>query len=275
MPPKKPPARLAAPVARSSRLAWGRGSPFSAKARPAAMLSVKLISAMPSAPGQSSRASDRSGITSCGSPAGIGPTMATPAASRPSHAETAMATPTAMSGAGDFGRKCSSPTRMPIVTAAMASVGVDRWGSCATIATRLCSQPALSMCTPRNFGSWSTTTTRPMPALNPTSTGSEMNLARKPSRRRPASTRKSAGERGERGCGDEQRFGRTVRRHLAELRRGEDGERRRGAHAERARASRARRTPPSARRRCRAPPAPGARRWSRRPSPSAGPPPPW
>ncbi|MDT4854921.1 hypothetical protein FQZ97_892490 [compost metagenome] len=42
---------------------------------------------------------------------------------------------------------------------------------------------------PSNFGIWSTTMTIPMPALNPTNTGSEMKLATNPSRRRPASTR--------------------------------------------------------------------------------------
>ena len=41
---------------------------------------------------------------------------------------------------------------------------------------------------PSSFGIWSTTITRPMPDLNPVSTGSEMKLATKPSRSADAST---------------------------------------------------------------------------------------
>ena len=51
--PNSAPPRLAAPVARSSRFARIGGSPGPAKARPAAIDSVKLMSAMPSAPGSS------------------------------------------------------------------------------------------------------------------------------------------------------------------------------------------------------------------------------
>ena len=41
---------------------------------------------------------------------------------------------------------------------------------------------------PSSFGTWSTTITRPMPDLNPVSTGSEMKFATKPSRSTVAST---------------------------------------------------------------------------------------
>ena len=49
--PSNAPPRLAAPVAINSRLALIGGSVGRAKARPAAIVSVKLMSAMPSAPG--------------------------------------------------------------------------------------------------------------------------------------------------------------------------------------------------------------------------------
>ena len=54
-----------------------------AKARPAAMVSVKLIRAMPSAPGQSAAARERSGRASLGRPAGTVPIDATPRDARP------------------------------------------------------------------------------------------------------------------------------------------------------------------------------------------------
>ena len=50
-------------------------------------------------------------------------------------------------------------------------------------------KPPLVKCTPSSLGSWSTTMTRPMPALKPVSTGSEMNLATPPSRNSAASSR--------------------------------------------------------------------------------------
>ena len=49
--PNNPPATFAQPIASSSRFGAGRGSPGAANARAAAMLSVKLMSAMPVAAG--------------------------------------------------------------------------------------------------------------------------------------------------------------------------------------------------------------------------------
>ena len=57
--PNSAPPRLAAPVATSSRFALIGGSSGRAKARPAAIVSVKLISAIPSAPGTSCSISAR------------------------------------------------------------------------------------------------------------------------------------------------------------------------------------------------------------------------
>ena len=84
------PPRLAAPVATSSRFASIGGSPGRAKARPAAIVSVKLISAMPSAPGTSCWTSARSGSVSDGNPCGMRPTVETPSAFRPKYHDAAM-----------------------------------------------------------------------------------------------------------------------------------------------------------------------------------------
>ena len=72
---------------------------------------------------------------------------------------------------------------------ATASVGSDVSGRCATVASRFWTKEPLGMWKPRSFGSWSSTMTTPIPALKPTSTGSEMKLATKPSRRIDAATR--------------------------------------------------------------------------------------
>ena len=53
MAPRSAPPTFARPVASSSRFASGGGSPLSANARPAAIVSVKLMSAIPRAAGQS------------------------------------------------------------------------------------------------------------------------------------------------------------------------------------------------------------------------------
>ena len=107
--PRSAPPRLAAPVAISSRLASIGGSPGPAKARPAAIVSVKLISAMPSAPGSNCSISARSGSVSDGKPCGIRPTVETPRACRPKNHAAAMPPPTATSGAGECGKSRSMP----------------------------------------------------------------------------------------------------------------------------------------------------------------------
>ncbi len=72
---------------------------------------------------------------------------------------------------------------------ATASVGTDVSGTCPAIETMSRRNPSLWMWMPRSFGTWSTTITRPMPALNPVSTGSEMKLATKPRRSTRAARR--------------------------------------------------------------------------------------
>ena len=74
---------------------------------------------------------------------------------------------------------------MPIstakVAAATASVIIDVWGRCCVTLTRSRKKFCLVMWIPSSFGTWSSTITRPMPALKPVSTGVEMKVATKPS----------------------------------------------------------------------------------------------
>ena len=86
-------------------------------ARPAAIVSVKLISAMPSAAAQSVASSERSGIVSDGKPVGTLPTISTPCdvQAEQRHAPRSP-TPTAISGAGSFGANCSTTIKRPAVT---------------------------------------------------------------------------------------------------------------------------------------------------------------
>ena len=78
---------------------------------PAAMLSVKLISAMPSASGHSFRRATDRGFVNDGNPAGTAPTVSTPCARRPNSATATIAAATTNSGAGARGTKRSSSTQ--------------------------------------------------------------------------------------------------------------------------------------------------------------------
>ncbi len=53
---------------------------------------------------------------------------------------------------------------------------------CCTTLRRSGKKPCLVMWMPRSFGTWSSTITRPIPALKPVSTGAEMKLATNPRR---------------------------------------------------------------------------------------------
>ncbi len=122
MAPSTAPPAVAMPVASSSRLGFGVGSPGATKARPTAAVSVKLMTAMPRAAGHSAAASETSGHCSPGRPRGICPTVSTPAAPSPSRAIAAMPAPTATRGAGRRGVKRSMPASSPIVSRPTASV---------------------------------------------------------------------------------------------------------------------------------------------------------
>ena len=182
------PPRWPAPVASNSRFGPGRGSPRAANARPAAMVSVKLMSAMPSAPGHSGAPEERSGSMIAGNPAGICPTMATPAACSPSSRRDRDA-------GGHRDQRRRRARQEPFdphedrdhcdADGQRRHRGIGQgppWRQSSR------TNPPLRMCMPSNFGIWSTTITSPIPALNPTSTGSEMKLAMKPSRSSEART---------------------------------------------------------------------------------------
>ena len=89
------------------------------------MVSVKLISAMPSAAGHSISSRLRSGLENAGSPPGTVPTTLTPAASSPSSDEAAIAPPMAITGAGARGNTLATSTRHNRVATATSSVVIE------------------------------------------------------------------------------------------------------------------------------------------------------
>ncbi len=91
------------------------------------------------------------------------------------------------SGAGTFGTKLLRPRSSTSIATASINVGIDVLGKLWNSATRFSRNVPFVKCTPSSFGTWSSTITTPMPALKPDSTGSEMKLARKPSRSTDAS----------------------------------------------------------------------------------------
>ena len=90
---------------------------------------------------------------------------------------------------GAFGTNFSNRPMRTKVATATARVASEASGACVAIETTSRKKPSLWMWMPRSFGTWSTTITKPMPALNPVSTGSEMKLATKPSRKSRATSR--------------------------------------------------------------------------------------
>ena len=75
---------------------------------------------------------------------------------------------------------------MPIstrnVAAATASVNSEVSGTCCATLRRSRKKPCFAMWIPRSFGIWSSTITRPIPALKPVRTDVEIKLATNPRR---------------------------------------------------------------------------------------------
>ncbi len=186
----RPPPTLAIPRASNSWSASGIGSPRCVKARAAAIDSTKDISAIPSAPGHKARINDKSGNVSEGSPAGMGPTRATPKASRPTRPESNMPKATATSAAGRRFVRRGRKTRIASVISESARVSQWIWPRFCSSDTIVWRMGPFSNASPVTFPSWPTKITTPMPALKPVSTGVEMKLAMKPRRRTPANSRK-------------------------------------------------------------------------------------
>ena len=73
------------------------------------------------------------------------------------------------------------PINTKSVAPATASVTSEVSGTWRATLKTSRKNPCLVMWIPRSFGTWSSTITRPMPALKPVSTGVEMKLATNPS----------------------------------------------------------------------------------------------
>ncbi len=154
------PTTLASPMATSSRFGVGNGSPARTNARPAAIVSTKLISAMPTAAGQSvaARRTSRQGERR--------ESRLDPADESRRRAARERRTPLPRSppppppGApAHLGRNRSRPTMSPSNAAPRASVTPEVSGTCCTRPTRLCRNVPLATWMPSSFGIWSTTIT--------------------------------------------------------------------------------------------------------------------
>ena len=111
----------------------------------------------------------------------MAPMVATPRPASPNVALATMPSATTPSAAGKRGTQCLSPRRTTTAASETAKVRIDVSGSARASPSKSRKKPTLWRCSPSSFGSWSTTMTAPIPALNPASTGSEMKLATKPS----------------------------------------------------------------------------------------------
>ena len=105
-------------------------------------------------------------------------------------------------------------------------------GRCMTMDPISWKNPALVICIPRSLGSWSRTMTRPIPALKPVSTGSEIRLATTPRRNRPASSRNAPTKSARVADAVSSAAGVAAGGHLAEDADRQDGDGRGGRHAQ-------------------------------------------
>ena len=200
------------------------------------MVSVKLISAMPSAAGRKfARSSDRSGSVIDGRPCGIGPTSETPIAFSPKNHAAAIPPATATSGAGECGHRRSMPISTTKVATATASVIIDVCGRCCTTLTTSRKKPCLVMWIPSSFGIWSSTMTSPMPALKPVSTGVGNEVSDEAQPQQPRREQHHAHQCGQRRGRRDQPRGIAVRNRQSELGAGKDRQRGGGTDAEHAR----------------------------------------
>ena len=146
-----------------------------------------------------------------------------------------MPPPTATSGAGECGHSRSMPISTANVATATASVISEVSGTCCATLRRSAKNPCLVMWMPRSFGTWSSTITRPMPALKPVSTGVEMKLATNPSRSSLASSSIAPTSAVSVAVAVDELRRVAVRHDQAELRAGQDRQRGGGADAQHAR----------------------------------------
>ena len=191
---------------------------------------------MPDGARPEQRSERESGRTSGGSPWGRARRRRTPSASRPRSFAPTIPPATAMSGAGRRGTKCSMPDEQRDRRDADRERRQRRVRKLPDDRRRRCGRSRPCRCgRPSSFGIWSRTITHPMPALNPTRTGSEMKFATNPRRRSTGEDEDRADHQRERRRRPEKLRGIAARRDRGELRAREDRERRRRADAQRAR----------------------------------------
>ena len=126
----------------------------------------------------------------------------------------------------------SAPQRSPAPRPVSAARSRAVW--CTTLATSR-KKPCLVMWMPSSLGTWSSTITRPMPALKPVSTGVEMKFATKPRRSSRATSSITPTSAASVAVAVTSLAGVAVGHHQPELRAGQDRQRGGGADAEHAR----------------------------------------
>src|SRR6185436_10376076 len=169
--PRNPPTTLPAPVANNSMLGFNGGSSERAKARPTAIVSVKLMSAIPSAPGHMACANDRSGSLNDGNPDGTAPTTETPLLCRLHTPAATMAAPSTIRGAGHLGSAFLISASTAIEPRPITAVIRIVFGKDSINDQTSRKKPSLWILKPNSLGAWSAMITKPMPALKPTCTG--------------------------------------------------------------------------------------------------------
>ena len=174
-------------VVRAPRRSWPRRAPR--RSRPAG----RRPRSPPSCEVVARRPRRRVG-PSDGRPLSILPTMATPSSSRPSALTTAITPSTATSEPGTTGanRRRPSTTHERRERRRRASRPL-RVAELAETRSQSCSKKSPSpFSTPKSFGTWPMMIVSARPTMKPLSTGSEMKLARKPSRRSAGDQRDDA-----------------------------------------------------------------------------------
>ena len=126
---------------------------------PTAAVSVKLMSTMPSAPGQMGRAARNPAARTRVTRWGTSPINATPRVSRPSTPAAIMPAAMAMSGAGSLGTKRLRPTRSRIVPTAIREHEQGGLRERLSGGRRLCRNEPFTIRTPSSLGIWSSTMT--------------------------------------------------------------------------------------------------------------------
>ena len=192
-----PAAMLALP---SASISWSGSTRVPlrlASARDSTLVSANASSAMMAAPGASTRRSSSvtvaSGSVGTGRPCGTGPITSSPAvAPRSNSADTVVASTTAMSTPGHFGRQRRTPRISARQATPMAmAAGLPRPSTKPrTISHRRGSEPFTVVEKPISLGNWLIITVSAMALKKPSRIGLENKSAITPSRAKPISSKK-------------------------------------------------------------------------------------